>query len=62
MGQKNFWGADRDIVERLRAIAELKPGNELPDWLPLTHWAPMFSAVCIEAADLITALRKEHDK
>lgn len=60
MGQKNFWGEDSDIVVRLQAIAALEPGDGgLPDWLPITNWAPVFRGVCSEAAETITALRKE---
>jgi hypothetical protein len=46
----------RSLKERLRAVAALKPGDELPDWLPVQNWAPIFSHLCTEAADKIEAL------
>ena len=49
-----------DVVKRLESVAALVPGSELPDWLPVTNWAPVFQALLKEAAMEIRTLRALH--
>lgn len=47
------------LVEKLRFVENLKPGDHFPDWMGgYNGWGPPLSQLCKEAADKIEALEK----
>ena len=48
-----------DIVERLREVGALRPGDKFPYGFPAANWAKPLSMLVIEAANEIERLR--HD-
>ena len=54
------------LIEKLRAIENMKVGSLFPDWLGGSGgmncgWGPPLSALCKEAADEIDRLRSENE-
>lgn len=45
-----------EMLQRLRDIQKLKPGDPHPIWMPLESWGEVVSDLCGQAADEIERL------